>query len=283
MPKYIPVVFHNLSKYDAHLFIRELAKEFRVDEMECIAENVEKYISFSVPIRVEIHEMGKPVIVKNKKTGKEEVMTKKCMLRFIDSCRFMQRSLSDLVDNLAGTNAEGVKCERCRGEMEFVEINADYIAKFECINCYYTAKRQLDEDDLKKRFSNTYRYCGDDECFRLMLRKGVYPYEYMDSFDRFDKMELPTQERFYSNLNLSDISRKDYMHAQRVWKKFECRDLGDYHFLYLSSDVLLLVDVFENFRDVCQRIYDLDPAHFYTSPGLAWQAALKKTGVTINQ
>ena len=246
IPSYIPVVFHNLSKYDAHLFIRELAEEFGVEEMECIAENVEKYISFSVPIIVEVLDNeGKPV--KLNKNGKEEILKKKCMLRFIDSCRFMQSSLCSLVDNLAGTNTDDVVCVKCKKEMELDNIDINYIAHFKCESCHYKKSKQLDKEVLKSKFQNVYKYCGEDEHFRLMLRKGIYPYEYMDSWDRFEQIELPSKELFYSKLNLSEISELDYKHAEKVWKEFECRDLGDYHDLYLNSDVLLLADIFEAF------------------------------------
>ena len=268
------MVFHNLSKYDAHLFIRELAEEFDVNEMEVLAENTEKYISFSVPIRVGLSGGDK---------GNEEQATKTCKLRFIDSYRFMQSSLSDLVDNLAGTNTDDIICEKCKDNMEFIAIDEGFVAKFECKNCYYSMKsRQLDERTLKYNFYNLYRYCGsDDDVFRLLLRKGVYPYEHMDSFERFNETKLPPIESFYSEFNLSAISKNDYKHAKKVYEVMDCRDLGDYHDIYLCSDVMLLADVFESFRDRCQRIYGLDPAHFYTAPGLAWQAALKKTGVEL--
>ena len=113
------------------------------------------------------------------------------------------------------------------------------------------------------------------------MRKGVYPYEYMDSFARFDEAKLPPIESFYSNLNMSGISKIDYEHAQRVWEKFGIRNMGEYHDLYLKTDVLLLCSVFESFRDICLEHYQLDPAHFYTIPGLAWRACLKKTGVKL--
>ena len=81
---------------------------------------------------------------------------------------------------------------------------------------------------------NTYKYCGGaDEQFRLLLRKGVYPYEYMDNFERFEEQALPSIDNFYSELNLEGISKTDYQHAQKVWENFEIRDLGDYHDLYL--------------------------------------------------
>ena len=86
---------------------------------------------------------------------------------------------------------------------------------------------------------------------------------------------------FYSNLNMSSISEEDYQHAQRVWKEFGIHNLGDYHDLYLRTDVVLLANVYEAFRDTCLKHYKLDPAHFYTSPGLAWKACLKRTGIKL--
>ena len=105
--------------------------------------------------------------------------------------------------------------------------------------------------------------------------------EYMDSWERFDETSLPDKEAFYSELNLEDITDKDYEHAQKVWEVFGIKNLGDYHDLYVQSDTLLLADVFENFRDKCIEIHGLDPAHFLSAPGLAWQACLKKTKVKL--
>ena len=121
----------------------------------------------------------------------------------------------------------------------------------------------------------------DDENRALVLRKGVYPYEYMNAFERFNKTSLPQKEAFYSTLTDSDISDEDYEHAKKVWKAFECETLGDYHDLYLKTDVLLLADIFENFRKTCLKHYGLDPAHYYTSPGLSWDALLKLTGIKL--
>ena len=115
----------------------------------------------------------------------------------------------------------------------------------------------------------------------MLLRKGVYPYEYMDSWEKFDETTLPPKEAFYSNLNLEDISDEDYAHAQKVWDVFEIKNRGEYHDLYVQSDTLLLADVFENFRNMCLEIYELDPTYFVSAPGLAWQACLKKTGVKL--
>ena len=111
-----------------------------------------------------------------------------------------------------------------------------------------------------------------------MLRKGVYPYEYMDSWEKFHEKSLPSTEYFYSNLNIEDIDDIDYRHGNNVFKGFKLENLGDYHDLYVQSDTLLLADVFENFRDMRLKEYELDQAHFLSLPGLAWQACLKKTG-----
>ena len=98
----------------------------------------------------------------------------------------------------------------------------------------------------------------------------------MDSQERFDETSLPDKEAFYSELNLEDITDKDYVYAQKVWKVFGINNLGEYHDLYVQCDTLLLADVFEKFRDTCIEIYGLDPSHFLSLPGLAWQACLKK-------
>ena len=103
----------------------------------------------------------------------------------------------------------------------------------------------------------------------------------MSSWDKFEESQLPPIEAFYSNLNMSNVSKDDYEHAQRVWKEFRIRNLGEYHDLYLKTDVILLANVFEAFRDTCLEHYSLDSAHFYTSPGLAWKACLKHTGIRL--
>src|SRR5271169_5740138 len=220
-PKFIPVVFHNLSGYDAHLFIKKLHGD-NGEKINCIPTNEEKYISFSREVIVDKF---------TNKEGKE--VTVKRELRFIDSFRFMASSLDALSKNL--------QQDQCKNLNHF--------------------------------------YCGKQR--DLLLRKGVYPYEYIDSIDRLSETELPPKSAFYSKLNDCDISDEDYEHAQTVWKEFGFKTLREYHNLYNVSDVLLLADVFENFRDVCMNNYKLDPAWYYTSPGLAWDAALKLTDIAL--
>ena len=103
----------------------------------------------------------------------------------------------------------------------------------------------------------------------------------MDSWKRFDENTISPKEAFHSKLNLEGISDADYEHVKKVWEAFEIKSLGEYHDFYFQCDTLLLADVFENFRDKCIEIYGLDPAHFLSAPGLAWQACLKKTKVEL--
>ena len=121
---------------------------------------------------------------------------------------------------------------------------------------------------LKKNIKNNYS---------LLARKGVYPYDYVTSIVKFKETKLPPKEAFYSKLYDEEISDEDYQHALNVWNTFKCQTLQDYHDLYLKTDVLLLADVFENFRKTSLKYYKLDPCHYYTVPGLAWDVCLKVT------
>ena len=124
-------------------------------------------------------------------------------------------------------------------------------------------------------------YEGDLDKFVLLLRKGVYPYEYMDFWEKFEKTSLPDKIDFYSKLNSEDISHYDYVHAKKVWDLFEIKNVGEYHDLYVQIDTILLADVSEIFRNKYLKTYELDPLHFVSAPALAWQACLKKTNVEL--
>ena len=210
LPKFVPVIFHNLSGYDSHLFIKQLGKSH--GSISCIPNNDEKYISF-----------GKSLAVDDKKFE----------IRFIDSFKFMASSLDALCKNLS--------------HEQFREMNNVF------------------EGDID-----------------LLIRKGVYPYDYMDNFDKFNETKLPPINKFYSKLYDSNVDKKDYAHAQKVWSHFGFKNMGEYHDLYLKTDVVLLADIFENFRDVCLKNYKLDPAWYYTSPGLSWDALLKNTEIKLD-
>lgn len=115
-----------------------------------------------------------------------------------------------------------------------------------------------------------------------LVRKGVYPYEYMNSWERFNEDALPPKGAFFSSLKGKDISDDDYQHAKAAWKKLKCQTMGDYHDAYLLADVCLLADVFENYRKTCMKHYSLDPGHYISAPGMSWDAFLRFTGVQID-
>ena len=216
-PMILPVIFHNLQGYDAHLFIKQLSSI--PGELNCIPSTEEKYISFSKKIKVDEY--------KSRRTG--ETLSLYFEIRFIDSFKFLQTSLTNLVENLQPDDFHNTK--------EIFRKNVD-----------------------------------------LLTRKGVYPYDYVSSIEKLSETQLPPKEEFYSKLNDENVSDEDYQHAINVWNTFKCKTIRDCHDLYLKSDVLLLSDVFENFRKTRLHHYNLDPAHYYTSPGLAWDACLKETG-----
>ena len=200
-------------------------------------------------------------------------------IKFIDSFRFMATPLSKLVDNLT----EGIHSDKsinCKSDISYMKV-IDETLIFRCFNCKKNYKKEINKE-LIERFASTYKFCNNDlNKFVMLLRKGVYPYEYMDGWDKFNETSIPSKESFYSNLTMENITETDYIHANNVFKTFKLNNLGDYHDLYVQSDTLLLVDVFENFRKACIKTYELDPAHFISLPGLAWQACLKKTGVEL--
>ena len=260
IPKEIPILFHNGSTYDYHFIFKELGKEFDGD-FECLGENTEKYITFSAPIKKEINNKDKIIEITYK-------------IKFIDSYRFMSTSLSKLVDNLSEVllNNKCVNCESC---LDYIK-NKDEKLIFKCFNCKQKYEKDFDKE-LIKMFASAYEFCNKDlNKFVLLLRKGVYPYEYMNNWERFNEISLPDKESFYSNLNMENIDDIDYRHGNNVFKRFKLKNLGEYHDFYVQSDTLLLADVFENFRNTCIKVYELDPAHFLSLPGLAWQVCLKK-------
>ena len=140
----------------------------------------------------------------------------------------------------------------------------------------------INKKTLKNKFPNTYYLVKDNiDKFILLLKKGVYPYEYMNDWKKFEETELPSNNEFYSNLNLRNISKEDIKHAQNVWNTFNIKNIGEYHDLYVQSDTTQLADTFEQFRTVCLKEYKLDPAYFCTTPGLAIEACLKLTHVKL--
>ena len=201
------------------MFIKQLSAIPGV--LNCIPSTEVEYIWFSKKIKVDEY--------RSENNG--ENVSLYFELRFIDSFKFLQTSLANLVGNL-----------------------------------------QTDD------FHNTKAIIKEPKAVELLTRKGAYPYDYVTSIENLSETSLPPQSEFYSKVNDEGITDSDYQHALNVWSTFQCNTIRDYHDVYLKSDVLLLADVFENFRATCLRHYNLDPAHYYTSPGLAWDACLKEAG-----
>ena len=221
-PKSISVFFHNLSGYDSHLFIKKLGSPNKKENIDCIPNNEEKYISFS-----------KTIVTGQYTNKKGEVKDKTFKIVFKDSLKFMSSSLGALVNNLP-----------------------------------------------KDAFKNLLKYFTPKQA-EISKQKGFYPYEYMDSIEKFKDTEPPPLGSFYSKLSGKGISEKNYKHVWNVWNTFKMKTLKEYHELYNISDVLLLADVFENFRDICLKNYGLDPVYYFTAPGLAWDACLKITDIDL--
>ena len=261
-PRETPVVFHNDTNYDYHFIIKGLAEEFK-GNFECLGENKEKYITFSVPIKIESNN-DQTIIYR---------------IKFIDSFRFMSTYLSTLVDNLSNRIHDKYKCDSCGSNLEYIRRKKSGKLLFKCFNCKRKSFEVFD-GDLIKKFKITYRFCnGDIDEFMLLLRKVDYPYKHVNDWDRFNEEKLPNN--FYSSFNMEDISEIDCRHATKVFNKFNIKNLGEYHDLYVQSDTLLLADIFESFRNLCMKTYKLDAAYFLSLVGLAWQACLKRTGVKL--
>ena len=221
-PESVPVFFHNLTGYDSHLFIKKLGSSNEKENIKCIPNNEEKYITFT-----------KTIITGQYTNKKGEEKNKTFDIVFKDSLKFMSSSLGALVNNLP-----------------------------------------------KNGFKNISKYYTPEEV-ELIKQKGFYPYEFMDTEEKFNDTKLPPQEVFYSKLSGKGITEKNYKHAWNVWNTFKMKTFKDYHKLYNETDVLLLADVFENFRNLCLKIYGLDPVYYYTAPGLAWDACLKMTNINL--
>ena len=205
-------------------------------------------------------------------------------LRGYDS-HFIMQEIGEIVKKHTYTNKKG---EKCKMNINAIPNNMEkYMAFMLGNHLTFIDSFQFMSSSLDKLVSNlpkealiytSQKFKGKE--LDLMSQKGVYPYDFMDSFDKFNE-KLPPKKEFYSVLNDEHISDEDYTHAQNVFHTFSLKNMGEYHDLYLESDILLLADVFENFRKTCLQYYKLDPCHYFTSPGLSWDAMLKMTKMQL--
>ena len=205
-------------------------------------------------------------------------------LRGYDS-HFIMQEIGEIAKKHTYTNKKGEKCQmninaipnNMEKYMAFMLGNhLTFIDSFQFLSSSLDKLvRNLPKESLKY---TSQKFKG--EKLDLMSQKGVYPYDFMDSFDKFNE-KLASKEDFYSILNDEHITDDQYKHAQNVWNTFNLKNMGEYHDLYLKSDILLLADVFENFRKTCLQYYKLDPCHYFTSPGLSWDAMLKMTDIKL--
>ena len=265
----IPVYLHNGSKYDFNLVINELAKEFK-SEMKCIRLNTNKYMSLSIPIKKEVIESD---------NQKKKAITYN--IKFMDTARHINRTLCTLVYNLS--ELYQCKCEEKSDKnikLKIKEVHGKKYIFTICKSCKFKKGQTLGK--LKHKFPSTFKLSDNNvDKFLLLFKKGVYPYEYMESTDKFNDTSLPSQEKFYSKLHFKNISDEEYKHAKKVWDHFKFINIGEYHDLYVQADTAQLSDVFENFRFLCLKEYQLDPAYFVSTPSLALEAMLKTTNAKI--
>ena len=262
---FLPVYIHNLKNYDGHFIMNSISKygyKSKDEIITAIPNNEERYISFSKKIKVGEY-----------KDKDGEIKPILFEIRFLDTFAFMASSLSNLVDNLhpqAKQIEELVK--------NFNETYDKQIDKNNYIDIHLKTLNKIHDDNmlkLRKIYKNTSNYFKDDNEFKLMITKGVYPYDFIDNYNKMYTTVLPSKDKFYSQLNDSECDDKDYKIAKTVWEQFKCNKFLDYHNIYLKSDVLLLSDIWENFRKTCYKIYELDTSYYYTAPGLSWDAFLK--------
>ena len=192
---------------------------------------------------------------------------------------FISQKLGELINEGEPNSIEVIPCNAEKYMAFYINKHLNFIDSFQFMS---NSLEKLASNLSEEQLIYTKEYFSDNSQFRLMKEKGVYPYDYMDNLSKFNDTQLPKKEDFYSLLTDENISDDDYSHARDVWNAFWIKNMGEYHDLYLKSDILLLADVFKNFRKTCLSNYGLDPPHYVTSPGLAWDSMLKMTKTNLD-
>jgi hypothetical protein len=204
------------------------------------------------------------------------------------------RILPIFFHNLSGYDAHHIvrKLSVVPGEVDVIpNTSENYISftkKVGNISCRFldsfrfmsTGLSKLADNLPRDGFKETSKFFKKEQ-LDLVVRKGIFCYDFVDSLEKLNYTSLPTRDEFYSMLTESHVTDADYKHAEKIWEIFKCKNLGEYSDIYLKCDVLILSDVFECFRNLCLKNYELDPCYYFTAAGYSWDAALKETGVTL--
>ncbi len=266
----VPIFLHNLSGYDAHPILLEMAQTCK--KASCIPRTGEKFVSFEADGMV-----------------------------FKDSISFLSSSLDNLAKNLLQKCPQDLLDTKDTTAISEYETRGfretrKYYKELKHAKDYYYKEKTGDEQDFYAGMKNPYNYSYSR--IRMLTEKGKYPYEHFDSFDRFKETTIPEAKVFISTLDKCVIDgvdyedkkddedimvecKKAYNKAVSVFNEFKCKNLGDYSDLYLKTDTLILADIFESFRDTCLREFKLDPVNYYTLPGYSWDCCLKKSQVKL--
>ena len=243
-----PIFAHNSSRYDSHFLIKELNK-IDNDEIQVIPKTDEEYISVSKYY---------------------EFDDEKIEIRFLDSIKFLPASLDELSSNLLENGKE---------EFKNLMLNT---TKNEQDNIFWVEEKSFikHETHINSNFNVNFKKLS--EVVKIPRIKGIFPYDYIDSFEKYNETNIPSDENFYNKLKLEHITQQEKAQFLKVWNSIESPSLGKYSDLYLKTDVLILADVFENFRKISLEYYKLDPVNFFTTASLSWQAMLSKTNVNLD-
>lgn len=303
----IPIIFHNFKGYDSHFIISALDKKFKPSVIATSSEKIMTMTLRSKDSWKETTQVKKTVKKTVKKNKEKEIENKEladdekqeineCDIcneehenKNINRCNKCRRTRCDTCSKTK-EDKKYKQCYECimKREEEKELTKKEYSLKFIDSMNFLASSLDTLSTNLKDNKNHKYNIIQQQfpnltiEQFELLLEKGVYPYEYMTSYDKFNETQLPSKDKFYSKLKRETISNEEYERAKRVWKLFNCKTMGDYHDLYLKIDVFLLAEVYESFRSILINETGLDPANYLSIPSFALDEAMKRTKVKLD-